>query len=106
MPRLVEVRERVLRDVRDVARDLLGAELGVAGLDLELLDVDRREVVVLDEAFRDQDGVLVVVAAPRHEGDEDVAPEGELAVLACTGPSARRLAALDPLRPPGRSASG
>jgi hypothetical protein len=38
---LVEVLQRLLGDVGDVAGDLLGAQLGVAGLDLELLDVDR-----------------------------------------------------------------
>src|SRR5262249_60784186 len=69
---LVEVAKRVLRDVRDVARDLLGPELGVASLDVELLNMDRGEEVVLDEALGDEDRVLVVVAAPRHEGDEDV----------------------------------
>ena len=41
-PVLVEVPEGLLADVRDVAGDLLGAELGVAGLDLVLLDVDAR----------------------------------------------------------------
>ena len=46
---LVEVLERLLADVGDVAGDLLGAELGVAGLDLELLDVDRGEEVLLDQ---------------------------------------------------------
>jgi hypothetical protein len=51
-PRLVEVLQELLGDVRDVPRDLLGPELGVARLDLELLDVDRREVVVLDEVSR------------------------------------------------------
>ena len=50
---LVEVLEDVLGEVRDVARDLLGAELGVAGVDLVLLDVDRREHVVLHEALGD-----------------------------------------------------
>jgi hypothetical protein len=44
---LVEVAQRLLADVRDVARDLLAAELGVADLDLELLDVDRGVDVVL-----------------------------------------------------------
>ena len=39
------------REVRDVAGDLLGAELRVAGVDLVLLDVDRREHVVADEAL-------------------------------------------------------
>ncbi len=39
---LVEVLERLFADVRDVAGDLFGAELGVAGLELVLLDVDAR----------------------------------------------------------------
>ncbi len=43
---LVEVGEHVFTDVRDLAGDLLGAELGVAGLDLVLLDVDRGQQVV------------------------------------------------------------
>src|SRR4030095_7392896 len=37
--RLVEVAQRVLRDVRDVARDLLRAEFGVAGFAVEILVV-------------------------------------------------------------------
>jgi predicted nuclease with TOPRIM domain len=45
--RLVEVAQRFLADVRDVAGDVLRPELGVAGHDLELLDVDRGEDVVL-----------------------------------------------------------
>src|SRR5438046_2069859 len=39
---LVEIPQERLRDVGDVARDLLGAQLRVARLDLELLDVNRR----------------------------------------------------------------
>src|SRR5216683_1566208 len=38
--RLVEVLERLFRDVRDVAGDFLGSELGVAGHHLEFLDMD------------------------------------------------------------------
>ena len=82
--RLVEVAEHVLADVRDVARDLLGAELRVARLYLQLLDVNRRVVVVLHEALGDENRVLEVVAAPRHEGDEHVAAEGQLAAV-CAG---------------------
>ena len=52
---LVEVRERLLRAVRDVARDLLVAELRRARVDLVLVDVDRAEHVVLDEPLRDHD---------------------------------------------------
>ena len=76
---LVEVAQRLLADVRDVAGDLFLAELGVAGDALELLDVDRGEDVVLDDALGDQDRVLEVVAVPRHERDEHVLAERQLA---------------------------
>src|SRR5690606_33497842 len=78
---LVEVGEDLLGDVRDVPGDLLGAQLGVPGVDLVLLDVDRGEDVVLHGAPRQDDRVLVVVALPRHERDEQVLAERHLAVL-------------------------
>ena len=80
-PVLVEVLERLLADVRDVARDLLGTQLGVARLDLVLLDVDAGEQVVAHEAIADHDRVLVVAALPAHERNQDVAAEGQLAVV-------------------------
>ena len=80
MPRLVEVLEHLLADVGDVAGDLFRAQLGVAGHDLELLDVHGGEDVVLDHALGDQDGVLEVVAAPGHEGHQQVLAQGQLAV--------------------------
>ncbi len=78
---LVEVGEDLLGEVGDVPGDLLGAELGVAGVDLVLVDVDRREHVVLHQALGEDDGVLEVVALPRHEGHEQVLAEGQLAVV-------------------------
>ena len=78
---LVEVGQDLLGDVRDVPGDLLGAELRVAGVDLVLLDVDRGEDVVLHQALAEDDRVLVVVALPRHERDEQVAPERHLATV-------------------------
>ena len=80
-PVLVEVLEGLLADVRDVAGDLLGAELRVARLDLVLLDVDRGEQVLADEPLADDDRVLVVAALPAHERDEDVLAEGQLALV-------------------------
>src|SRR5216684_1748899 len=70
--RVVQVLERLLTDVRDVARDLFLPQLGVARDALELLDVDRGEHVLLDDALADEDRVLEVVALPRHEGDRHV----------------------------------
>src|SRR4051812_2541821 len=78
---LVEVGEDLLADVRDVAGDLFGAQLGVAGVDLVLLDVDRGQHVLLDQPRGQDDRVLVVVALPRHERDEQVLAECHLAVL-------------------------
>ena len=80
-PVLVEVGEDLVGDVRDVPGDLLGTELGVAGIDLVLLDVDRGEHVVLDEALGQDDGVLEVVAVPRHEGHHQVATERQFALV-------------------------
>ena len=78
---VVEVAQRLLRAVRDVARDLLVAELGGAGVDLVLLDVDRGELVVLDQALGEDDRVLEVVALPGHEGDLEVLAQGHLALV-------------------------
>ena len=78
---LVEVLESVLADVGNVARDLLGAELGVAGVELILLEVDGGIQVLADKALVEEHRVLVVVALPRHETDEDVASERQLALI-------------------------
>ena len=90
-PGLVELGQRRLGDVGDVAGDLLGAELGVSGRGLELLDVDRGVVVLLDQLLGDDDRVLEVVAPPRHERDQHVVAEGELAGLG-VGPVGQNLA--------------
>ncbi len=78
---VVEVAQRLLRAVRDVAGDLLVAELRRAGVDLVLLDVDRGELVVLHEALAEDDRVLEVVALPGHEGDHQVLAERHLALV-------------------------
>ena len=102
---LVEVGQHLLGDVRDVPGDLLGAQLGVAGVDLVLLDVDRRQHVVLHQALREDDRVLVVVALPRHDRDEQVLAQRHLAVLGAR-PVGDDLPGPRPGRPRRRSASG
>ncbi len=78
---LVEILERIFADVGDVAGDLFGSEFRVAGFALVLLDVNRGEAIVLDHAFADQNRVFVVVAFPRHERDEHVLTERQLALF-------------------------
>src|SRR5258705_12236689 len=78
---LVEVHQRLLADVRDLSRDLLTAALGVADVQLELLNVDRRIDVVLHEALGEHDRVFEIVAVPRHERHGDVGAEREIPAL-------------------------
>src|ERR1039458_215672 len=78
-PALVQVAQKTVRDIRNVAGDFLRPELGVAGFDFEFFNVDRSVVVFLDELLADQDGVFEVVPAPGHEGHQHVASQGQFA---------------------------
>ena len=78
---LIEVAQRVFANVWDVAGDFLGAELGVARHDFVFVDVDRGEDVVAHDALVDEDGVLEVVALPRHERDQHVPAERQFAQM-------------------------
>ena len=91
---VVEVAQRLLRAVGDVAGDLLLAELRRAGVDLVLLDVDRGQLVVLHEALGEDDRVLEVVALPGHEGDHQVLAERHLAAVG-RGAVGQHVAGLD-----------
>ena len=75
----VEVDQRLVRDVGDFPGDLFLPALGVADVQLELLDVDGRVDVVLHQAFRQDDRVLEVVPVPGHERHEYVAAQRQLA---------------------------
>ena len=77
----VEVSQRFLGHVRDVAGDLLVAELGFARADLVLGHVDRGELVVLHEPLGDDHRVLKVVALPGHERGQHVLAQRQLAVV-------------------------
>src|SRR5579859_6281314 len=77
----VEVLQLLFADVRNVAGDFFLAQLGIAGHHLELLDVDRGEHVFRNDPLIDEDRVFEVVAIPRHERDEHVPAERQLAEL-------------------------
>src|SRR5467141_3717713 len=77
----IKVAEEHLADIGNIAGDFLGAELGVARLDFVFFNVDGGVVVVLNQFFADQDGVLEVVAAPGEERDQNVAAERQFSAL-------------------------
>ena len=80
---LVQILQGILRNVGDVAGDLLGSQLGIAALGLVLLDVDGGVHILAHDLLVQQNGVLVVVALPGHEADQSVLTQRDLAVAHC-----------------------
>ena len=58
-----------------------GPSLVSRAADFKFINVNARENVFLHDFLTDEDGVLEVVAVPRHERDEHVAAERQFAVL-------------------------
>ncbi len=78
---LVQIPQESFGDVRNIARDFLRTQLGVAAVHLKLLDVDRGVVVFLHQLLGNHDRVLKVVSAPRHERHEHVASQRQFAEI-------------------------
>ena len=78
---LVQVLQGLLAHVGDIPGDLLRPQLGVAGVDLVLLDMDGRVHVLLHQPLVEQHGLLVVVSLPGHEAHQNVAAQRDLALL-------------------------
>jgi len=93
---LVQILQRVVAHAGDVPGDLLGAQLGVAGVALVFLNMDGGKNVLHDQALGNQDGVLVVVAFPGHKSDQDVLAQRNFA-LAGGGAVGQHVALLHPL---------
>jgi len=84
---LIEIRQALLADIRDVSRDLFGTQLGIAGIALVLLNVDRRVHVIPHEPLTQQNGILKVAAVPWHEGHHDVLAKSQFAFIGGRGVS-------------------
>ena len=78
---VVEVSQGLFPQIGDIPGDLFLAELRIPGHRLEFLDMDRGVDVVLDDPFADQDGILVVVPPPGHEGDHHVPSQGQFPLV-------------------------
>jgi hypothetical protein len=64
----------------NIAGDFLGTEFGIASEDVELLNVDRGVHILFDHPLRNQDGILIVIPAPRHKGYQQVLAKRQLAI--------------------------
>ena len=77
--RFVEIGQRRIADIGNIRADFFGAQLGIARHTSQLFDVDRGKAILVDQALRDQDGILEVVAVPRHERDHQVLSQRQFA---------------------------
>ena len=90
----VEVGQHLVGKVGHLVGDFLRSELRVARIDLVFGDVDGGEEVFAHHALGHDDGVLVVVAFPRHVGHHEVLPECQLGVVGGR-PVCQRVAGID-----------
>ena len=77
---LVQIFQGIVSHTWNVAGNLLRPELGVTSLRLIFLNVDGCIHVVLYKALAQENGILVVVAFPRHKSDERILSESHLSV--------------------------
>src|SRR5205807_2457536 len=78
---LVQIAQHVFADVRNVTRNFFGAEFGIAGLDFQLLDVNRSVVILFHQALGNQNRVFEVITTPRHERDQHITSQRQFAAI-------------------------
>ena len=77
----IKITQGSFTNVGNIAGDFFRSQLGVAGFDFQLFDVNRSVIIVLDHLFRDQNRVLEVVTAPGHKCDQHVTTQSEFAAF-------------------------
>ena len=75
----IQISQRFFAHIRNVAGDFFLAELRIARHHLKFFDMDRGEHIIARDAFADQDRIFEVIAIPRHEGAEHIAPQRQFA---------------------------
>ena len=80
-PFLVQVCNGILAHIGNLPGNLFPAQFSVSGVAGMLLDMDGSVHVILNQLFADQDGILIVVAFPGHEGHQDVPSQSQLSVI-------------------------
>jgi len=77
----VQITQRVIGDVGNLAGDLFGSEFGVARGQLVLFDMHGGEFVILDKPLAQQDGILIVAALPGDESHENILSQCQAAAF-------------------------
>ena len=78
---IIEVGKLLLFDIRDVTRDLLYAVFKLSSLDLLFINMHAGVFISTNHLFAHDDGILVIIAMPRHESYEGVFTNRKLAAV-------------------------
>ena len=70
-----------LGQVRNIAGNIFRTQLGVAGNNIQFLNVNRSIAVVCSHFFGNQNRVFIVITVPRHEGDGHVLTQSQFAQI-------------------------
>ena len=70
-----------LGQVRNIAGDIFRTQLGIAGNDIQFLNVNRSIAVIRSHFFGNQNRVFIVITVPRHEGDGHVLTQSQFAQI-------------------------
>ncbi len=89
-----EISQKILADVRNIAGDLFGTEFRIAARNLELINMNTGINIFFHKTLTQNDSVLEVISAPRHESNEHVLAERKLS-LSCRRPVGNRVSDLD-----------
>ena len=74
----VQTALHTLGQVRNITGNIFRTQLGVAGNDIQLFNMNRGITVVCGHLFRNQNRVFIVVSVPRHKGDNHVLTQSQL----------------------------
>lgn len=79
----VQILQRFFRNIGNLAGNFLRAKLCITGIALVFLNMNGCVQVALYKVFIQKDCVLIVVAFPRHIGNDDVIAQRQLTVVSC-----------------------
>ena len=74
----VQIPEGIFTDVGNIPGDFLRTQLGIPGFRFIFFNMNGGQGVFHDQPLVEDDGILVVVAFPGHEADEQVFAQGNL----------------------------
>src|SRR5262249_14386446 len=67
--------------IRNISSNLFFALLRITGFNLKFFNVDRSKDILFDHSLTNYNSVLEVIASPRHESHQNIAPNGKLSLI-------------------------